>query len=189
VLRFSVNRSIALACSLGAVVLVVAVVASTTLGADPSKPDPNNGGAVSWVAIDSGERGTLVDNLVKDVEILNTGKKKNAFEVTYHNDRIRTICKGTLNPGAMQKCTVPIHVTGSQVIIANGYFQAIATYPVVMSGSRQEPIRTWTEVSGDRAPDGPGVIQQVPYDWRQGCPATTPKCPGSPTAPPPASQG
>src|SRR3978361_97267 len=107
-----------------------------TFGAPaPAQPVVINGGATQWLAFDPGGR-TIgpVQFLQKIVVAVNTSNAANPFKLFYEPQHL-TICAGTLAPGATTLCGVQ-----PTQHLAGGYFQMIATQPVLMGGFSDVPV-------------------------------------------------
>ncbi|MDQ6629626.1 MAG: hypothetical protein M3Z29_14475 [Pseudomonadota bacterium] len=152
-----------------AFVLVAATAAAATFTAAAlAAPTVSNGGARQWIAFDPDGR-TIgpVQFLSKTISIVNTSNVANKFTIFYEPQHL-AICGGTLGAGGATLCGVQ-----STQHLSGGYFQVIATEPVLMSGHSDVPVIRYFQES----PTGPfgadpstGVIQNIPFVWQQGCP-------------------
>lgn len=147
--------------------LAALAAAATAFAAAPVLPVVSNGGARQWIAFDPDGRtiGT-VQFLTKTVTIVNASTAANAFTVFYEPQHI-AFCAGTLGAGQATLCgTQPTqHFSG-------GYFQVIATQPVLMGGHSDVPVIRYAQnPQGSFGADtSTGMIQNIPLVWQQGCP-------------------
>jgi hypothetical protein len=154
-------------------VLVAVLVAATAVVAFASNqvraakaPIVNNGGARQWVAFDPDGRSIgPVQFLSKTVSIVSTSTAANSFTLYYEPAHL-LICAGGVGP-APTLCGVQptTHLSG-------GYFQVIATQPVLVGGRSEVPVISYAqETNGTYGADASkGIIQNIPLVWQQGCP-------------------
>ena len=132
-------------------------------------PVAGSGGARFWIAFDpAGREIGPVQFLQKQVQILNTTSAANAFTIFYKPAHAAAIvfCKGTLGGAELAVC-------GAQPTqhLEGGFFQVVAARPVVMGGRSEVPT-----ISYQQQPNGTfgaettkGTIQNIPFNWQQGC--------------------
>jgi hypothetical protein len=166
--RVSTKRSLAL---MGA--LVVVLVAATATAAFAKKhvhaakaPAVTNGGARQWIAFDPEGRSIgPVQFLSKTISIISTTTASNSYTLYYEPMHL-LICSGGVGPSPVL-CGVQTttHLSG-------GYFQVIATQPVLVSGHSDVPVLSYQqEPNGTYGADtSKGLIQNIPLVWQQGCP-------------------
>jgi hypothetical protein len=166
--RVLTRRSLAL---IGA--LVVVLVAATTTAAFARKharaakaPAVTNGGARQWIAFDPEGRSIgPVQFLSKTISIVSTTTASNSYTLYYEPMHLQ-ICAGAVGPSPILCGVQPtIHLSG-------GYFQVIATQPVLVSGRSEVPVLSYQQESNGTygADTSKGLIQNIPLVWQQGCP-------------------
>jgi hypothetical protein len=133
-------------------------------------PIAGSGGARFWIAFDpvGGRDIGPVPFVSKQVQILNTTSVSNPFTVFYvpEHGTASVFCKGTLGAAELFLC-----VAQPAQHLQFGYFQVVAARPVVMGGRSEVPtIGYQQEANGTfGAETARGTIQNVPFDWQQGC--------------------
>jgi hypothetical protein len=127
----------------------------------------SDGGARLWIAFDPPARpiGGVLGS-PKFVSVANTSTANNPITVYYEPAHV-ALCKLTLAPGEMERCFVQL----SQHL-DNGYFQVIATQPVVVGGNSQVPEIQYSQNADGTFSANPamGTSQDVPLVWQEGCP-------------------
>ncbi len=160
-LLFTMSSTLRLASCL--VILSVMTVATAAYAA----PVARNGGARQWVAFNPVGRDLgPVQFLQTTVAIVNTSTAPSKFTI-FHEPAHVQLCAGTLAPGASSLC-------GGQPTqrFGRGYFQVIATEPVLMGGQSDVPVMGFAQEANGTFGANPstGTILVVPLVWQQGCP-------------------
>jgi hypothetical protein len=153
--------------------LVVVLVAATAVVAFASNqiraakvPAVTNGGARQWVAFDPEGRSIgPVQFLSKTISVISTSTARNSFTL-YYEPAHTLICASAVGPAPVLCGVQPsVHLSG-------GYFQVIATQPVLVAGHSDVPVISYAqEPNGTYGADATkGTIQNIPLLWQQGCP-------------------
>jgi hypothetical protein len=166
--RVSTRRAVlwtgALVVVLIAAMAVVAFASNQVRSA--KAPTVTNGGARQWVAFDpEGRTIGPVQFLSKTISIVSTSTARNSFTLYYEPAHVH-ICSGPIGPSPTLCGVQPnVHLSG-------GYFQVIATQPVLVAGHSDVPVITYAqEANGTYGADATkGTIQNIPLLWQQGCP-------------------
>ena len=169
--RLSRNR---LAALMGVLAVIAAVALTAAAGTFASKrghaaklTPVSNGGARQWIAFDPDGR-TIgpVQFLSKTVSIVNTSTATGSYTIYYEPAHL-PICAGGLGAGQMTLCGVQ-----STQHLSGGYFQVIASEPVLMGGRSEVPVLRYVQnADGTYGADtSQGTIQNIPLVWQQGCP-------------------